>query len=412
MKNASLVSVGNEILSGLTVDTNAAYLSRELLSMGIPVVSGYTVPDEVEAVSQAIRRAKSDANIVLVTGGLGPTDDDLTRQALASYLHVELEFHQELLYDIDKFFRKRNRPMTERNRVQAYLPAGTHALSNPVGTAPGMLAETDGGIIVAMPGVPSEMKLMFRESVGPRLKKADRGQVVLVHKLRCFGTGESNVAQMLGDFMQRGRNPLINCTVSGSVITLHIVATAGEFTVAGQMIDRDTEALHAILGDLVFGHGEQTLADVVAEKLTAAGKTLAVAESCTGGLLAKMLTDPAGASAYFHQGWITYTNDSKTVELGVPRELIARHGAVSEQVARAMAEGARRRAATDFAIGITGIAGPTGATEHKPLGSVYISVDSACGCLNTHGVFSHGRGAVRLRAALTAMNMLRRELDA
>ncbi len=412
MIKASVVSIGNEILSGQTIDTNAAYLSRELLSVGIPVVSSYTAGDDVEAISRAIHYAYSDADLILVTGGLGPTDDDVTRQALARFLGVELEFREELLDQIKEFFANRDREMTGKNKVQAYIPAGAQSLANRVGTAPGILSETQDKLIAVLPGVPSEMKKMLEDSLMPKLKQLAGGQVVLVRKLKCFGEGESNIAQMLGSIMERGRNPQVNCTVHGGVITLHIVAQAGNRGIAERMLERDEKTLREVLGALVFGRDEQTLADVVGKKLTMQGKTVAVVESCTGGLLAKMLTDTPGASSYFIQGWVTYTDSSKTSELGVAPGLIKQHGAVSEQVACAMAEGARRKAATDFAIGITGIAGPTGATEHKPVGLVYISVVSGSDCLTSRNVFSHGRSAVRLRAALTALDMLRLQLGA
>ncbi len=412
MKKASIISVGNEVLSGLTIDTNAAHLSRELLSLGIPVVSGYTVADEIEAITGAIGHAWADADVILITGGLGPTDDDLTRSAVAKFLDVQLEFRAELLDRIKAFFDKRGRQMSDTNRVQAFLPIGVQPLDNPIGTAAGLLAEKQGKLLAALPGVPSEMKQMFRDSLAPRLHPWVGSQIVKSRKLRCFGTGESNIAEMLGSLMQRGRNPLINCTVHGSIITLHIIAQADAGRPANQMLDRDEQQLRQLLGDLVFGCDEQTLAEVVGAQLASQGKTVATAESCTGGLLAGMLTEVPGASQYFIQGWVTYTNQSKMRQLGVPRRCIDAHGAVSEQVARAMAAGARRTAGTDFGIGITGIAGPAGGTEQKPVGLVYIGVDSASGVSCEKHVFSHGRSAVRLRSVLTALNLLRRNLKA
>jgi len=232
MKKASIVSVGNELLAGRIVDTNAGYLSRQLLSMGIPTVSCYTVGDEIDSIANAMGQAAQQADIVLITGGLGPTDDDLTRQALARFMGVQLEFKEELLAQISEFFANRDIKMSQNNKVQAYVPAGTGALRNNVGTAPGIIAEHEGKIFVCLPGVPAEMKQMFAESVAGKLKQAGGGQVVLTRKLNCFGTGESVIAEKLGDLMQRDRNPLINCTVSGGIITLHIVATAKDKNVA------------------------------------------------------------------------------------------------------------------------------------------------------------------------------------
>ncbi|MFB0525143.1 MAG: nicotinamide-nucleotide amidohydrolase family protein, partial [Phycisphaerae bacterium] len=210
--------------------------------------------------------------------------------------------------------------------------------------------------------------------------------------------------------MQRGRNPLINCTAEHGIITLTIIATAKDKIQAQQMAEKDEKSLRNTLGELVYGTGEQSLAEVVGEKLAQQNMTIAIAESCTGGNLAKLLTDIPGASRYFTYGWITYSNDAKISELGIPADAIDKHGAVSEQVAQAMAQQARKKAGTDFAIGITGIAGPAGGTEQKPVGLVYISVDSNSGCETKRFIFSHNRKSIRLRAALTALNMLRLKL--
>lgn len=419
MKKASIVSIGNEILSGQTIDTNASWLGGKLLEIGTPVVSSYTVGDDIDAIVRSLKLAGDDAELVLITGGLGPTDDDLTRQGFAKFFGTELLLQNELLRKIEDFFAKRNLQMPAKNKIQAYIPAGAKALVNNLGTAPGIMAEISGRLFAAMPGVPSEMKQMFEEAVLPELLQLLDGRAVVVKKLRCFGTGESNIAEMLGSLMNRGRNPLINCTASYSVITLHIIATAEDRDKAQRMAERDEKILTELLGELVYGTGRQTLAEVVGEKLAQQNKTIAVAESCTGGTLAKLLTDIPGASGYFTHGWITYSNAAKTSELGVPADLIENYGAVSEQTAAAMARCARKKAGTAFAIGITGIAGPSGGSEQKPVGLVYISVDSANGCETRHFIFSHvriqakrrDRDSIRLHAAQTALNMLRLKLQ-
>ena len=411
MKKASIVSIGNELLSGQTIDTNAAYISGKLLSINLPVVSSYTIGDDEDAIIRAFSLACSDADVVIATGGLGPTDDDLTRQAFAKFLGVELQLQEGLLQKIWVFFASRNLQMPDKNSVQAYIPTCAEAIANNLGTAPGIMAEVRGKLLIALPGVPSEMKPMLDESVLPPLQRFAGGQAVIVRKLKCFGAGESAIAEMLGNMMQRGRNPLINCTVQYGVVTLHIIATATDKDKARQMAENDEKTLRNILRKLVYGTGDQTLAEVVGEKLAQRGKTLAVAESCTGGTLAKLLTDIPGASRYFTYGWVTYNNQAKETELGVPTDLIDKYGAVSEQVAAAMAQGARRKAGTDFAIGITGIAGPAGGSEQKPVGLVYISVDSENGCRTERYIFSHDRSFIRLRTAQTALNMLRLLID-
>lgn len=418
MKTASIVSIGNEILSGLTVDTNAAYISKKLMALGIATASSYTVSDDISKIAQAIERASADADIILITGGLGPTDDDVTRQGLADFLGVELVFAGELFEQIKAYFDKRHRPMADTNRCQAYLPAGAEALENKVGTAPSIWAEKNGKIFVSMPGVPIEMKQVFEDFVFPRIESQIEGledrSVVVSRKLKCFGTGESNIAGMLGDMMQRGRNPLVNCTVHEAVITLHIVATASSVPKAEEMIEKEVLSLKKILGDLIYGQGDQTLAEVIGQTLCQKQLTLAIAESCTGGLISKMITDIPGASQYFRAGWVTYTNEAKKSELNVDKVLIDKYGAVSSQVAQSMAIQARLRVGADIGIGVTGIAGPGGKSAEKPVGLVYIAVSFA----DRNGVrigkdvvlrnvFSHSRGHIRRCSALTALNMIR-----
>jgi nicotinamide-nucleotide amidase len=345
-----------------------------------------------------------------MTGGLGPTDDDITRQVFAKFLGRELEFHEELFEKIEDFFVRRNLKMPEKNRIQAYIPAGAKAIANDAGTAPGIMAGLKDKLFFAMPGVPFEMKKMFKESVLPELERFGRGQAVAVKKLRCFGAGESTIAEMMGDMMMRGRNPLINCTVSYGVITLHIIAEAEDKAKALKMAEDDERRLRGILGELIYGTGEQSLSEVVGQELARQHKTIATAESCTGGLLAKLITDIPGASKYFLQGLVTYSNAAKIKELGVSAELIEKYGAVSEEVAAAMAGGVRKTVGTDFAIGITGIAGPDGGSEEKPVGLVYISVDCSRGCETRRLIFSGDREFIRFRAAQTALNMVRLRL--
>ncbi len=410
MRKASIVSIGNELLTGQTVSTNGSYLSGRLLSIGIPVVSSYTCGDDVVSIIRAFNLAADDADVVIATGGLGPTDDDLTRQAFAKFLGVELKLENELLEKIQDFFSRRDLQVPVKTKVQAYIPAGTKTLANNLGTAPGIMAEYKGKLFFVMPGVPSEMKQMFEESVFPELKRFAGKQAVFVLKLRCFGAGESAITEKLGDLMQRGRNPLINCTIQYGVITLCIIATAEDKGQAREMAEKCEKTLRNALGELIYGTGEQTLAEVVGARLAQQKKTIAVAESCTGGTLAKLLTDISGASRYFTYGWVTYSNIAKIKELGVEADLIEEDGAVSAKVAEAMARGARERAGTDFAIGITGIAGPDGGSEQKPVGLVYISVDSNSGCETKRFIFAHNRDFTRVQAAQTALNMLRLKL--
>jgi len=411
IKKASIVSIGNELLNGRTIDTNATYIAGRLRTISLPVVSVHSVPDEVDAIERALTLATSEADVVVATGGLGPTDDDLTRQAFARFLGVELVLRPDLLAKIRQFFDRRGIEMPARNTIQACIPEGADAIENEMGTAPGVRAQKDGKLLLSLPGVPTEMRHMFDTLVLPELQSLARGQAIAAKRLRCFGAGESKIAEMIGDAMQRGRNPLVNCTVQTGVISLEIVATANNQAEAEKMVQEEESSLRASLGKLVYGVDDQTLAEVVGAELARVGKTLAVAESCTGGLLAKLITDIPGSSRYFACGWVTYSNEAKSRELDVPPAMIEEYGAVSEQVARAMAQGARRKAGTDYAISITGIAGPGGGTEQKPVGLVYIAVGDHDGTDASRFVFSFDRDSVRVRAAQTALNILRLKLD-
>jgi len=409
---ACIISIGNELLSGQTVDTNTAWLSGQLFEMGIITAGSWTVPDEQSRIVAAIFQASLDGTLILITGGLGPTRDDLTRQALATWLGVALEFHPELLTQISDFFEKRGKKMAPNNRSQAHIPSGSTALDNPVGTAPGFWACKGETLLAVMPGVPAEMKRMFTEQVVPRIAHSTKGPAVVSRKLRCFGAGESDIAQKLGPLMERGRNPLINCTCGSGEIILHIVATAPEKKTAQAMIEADTIVLRKCLGNWVYGQDDETLSAAVGNLLRARHKTIALAESCTGGLLSQMLTDVPGASEYVRAGWITYRNESKISQLGVPEDLIAEFGAVSEPVARIMAQQSAQRSGADVAVATTGIAGPGGGTGSKPVGLVYIAVviDGECEVKECRFPPAN-RHWVRLRSALTALNLVRLRLE-
>ncbi|MGA2071484.1 MAG: competence/damage-inducible protein A [Sedimentisphaerales bacterium] len=411
MIKACIVSIGNELLNGHTTDTNCPYICGRLLSIGIPVVGVYTVGDDIKQIARSLKRAAEDADIVIATGGLGPTDDDITRQAFAELLGVKLQVKPALLKDIRKFFADRVLPMPEKNTIQACIPKGASALENPFGTAPGIFARMKRKLFFAMPGVPVEMKEMLEKSVLPRLAQKGSSGFTIVKKIRCFGAGESALAEKLGNLLERGRNPLINITVSSGIITLHVVASAKTKKQAEQMAKKTVNRLRSLLGDLIFGVDDQTLPEVAGGWLARNHKTVTVAESCTGGLLTKLITDIPGASEYFTHGWITYSNQAKTELLGVPKKLIEKYGAVSEQVASAMAIAARQKAKSDFAIAITGIAGPAGGSKRKPVGLVYISVCGRNDCQTKKCLFSYTRELIRIRAALTALNMLRLSFD-
>ncbi|MBM4103092.1 MAG: competence/damage-inducible protein A [Planctomycetes bacterium] len=411
MKRACIVSIGNELLNGRTVDTNAHWLSGQLLTFGIPTCGVWVVGDEMDRIVSSLTEAAKVGDFIFITGGLGPTDDDLTRQAMADFLGVELEFRQELLDIIEAFFTSRKIVTPSINRMQAMIPKGANVIDNPIGTAPGIYAVAAGKEYFCLPGVPVEMRRMFDDMIRPRLKNRQGGPVSLTERVSCYGAGESIIAQQLGDMMKRGRNPLVNCTVNGGDITLHIVAEAADFETARQMIAERKRQIVGILGSIVYSTEDKTLPEVVGQLLRQKKMTLATAESCTGGLVGKLITDVPGSSGYYRGGWVTYSNELKNRELGVPEERLKKYGAVSEQVAGAMAQGAVRRTGADAAIAITGIAGPDGGTEQKPVGLVYIAVQIGKNLEVREFRFAPlSREMIRQRAALSALNLLRLKL--
>jgi len=403
---AYILSIGDELVSGLTVNTNCAWLSQQLTGLGIGTSTHLTVGDEPEPIRKAIQEACDKCDVLLISGGLGPTEDDLTRQMIAEALGEKLVEDGCALEQLEHWFKSRNRVMSPSNRVQAQRPESARCLENTCGTAPGLAATKGKTRIFAMPGVPREMKEMFTRSVLPEIKQAAGDRVTLVTKINTYGMGESILGEKIKDLMKRGANPAVGTTVHDGIVSVRIYAT-GTRDEAIAMTQKIREQVYARLGALIFGENEATIEGAVAALLKERRETIATAESCTGGTLGALLTDIAGSSTYFLRGWVTYSNESKTDELGVPAALIAEHGAVSEPVVRAMAEGARKRAGTSYGIGITGIAGPDGGTEEKPVGTVWLAVASDTGTEARRIVFPGDRKAVRLRASQMALALLR-----
>ncbi|HEX5242412.1 MAG TPA: competence/damage-inducible protein A [Tepidisphaeraceae bacterium] len=383
-----ILSIGDELVLGQTIDTNSAWLSQQLAAIGCIILRHLTIGDDQLQIESAIRESAQLSDIVLISGGIGPTEDDLTRQALASVMNEPLEPNAVWLTELEKFFAQRGRPMPPINRIQAMIPRGAAMIFNHAGTAAGMnatLKRSDGKLcdVYVMPGVPKEMKKMFQMSVRPELQARSGGAVILSRTLHTFGLGESAIAERLGPLMHRDRNPSVGTTVAAGVVSLRINARFDSMQRASDELARIENECRSALGDLIYGQDEQTLQDVVATRLfeinakLPAGTdpyTVTTAESCTGGLLAKMLTDLSGSSAYFHRGFVTYSNEAKAALLGVDSQLIGHHGAVSEEVAKAMALGALSRAQAKAALAISGIAGPTGGTPTKPVGTVCIAI--------------------------------------
>lgn len=445
--NAIILSIGDELVLGQTIDTNSAWLSQQLATIGCAVRAHLTVGDDQRAVEQTIQESVGRCDYLIITGGLGPTEDDLTRQALASVMDVPLEIHQPWIEKLHEFFRARGREMPPSNRIQAMIPRGAQIIDNTAGTAPGIHAIIGEDIIAkaapndlyfridahpsdnpksqipnrkceifVLPGVPNEMKRMFMRDILQKIKKAGCGGVILSRTLHTFGVGESALGERLGSLMRRNYNPSVGTTVANGLVSLRINAQFNSLAKAEEELNRTTEACRLALGDLIFGQDDQTLAEVVAQLLrndalaNQFSPAVATAESCTGGLLAKMLTDVPGSSEYFRQGYVTYHNDAKIDLLNIPKELIAQHGAVSEPVVAAMAKGTQKQAGTPYVLAVSGIAGPQGGTPEKPVGTVCIALAHGQGLTVRTFQFSGDRETIRDRAAKMALSILRYRL--
>lgn len=406
---AEIVCVGTELLLGEIVDTNASYLARCLAAEGIDLYYKSTVGDNLERAAATIRMALGRADVVITSGGLGPTLDDLTREAIADAVGEPLESDPEAMRFIEERFGRLGRPMPESNRRQAMMPRGARTIPNPMGTAPGVWLEKDGKIVVALPGVPRELKVMTEQTVIPWLLMhipAGEHKVLRSRVLRLTGIGESAMEERIMPLIEGQRNPTIAPYAGEGECRLRLTASAAAEQQAIWMLDELEGRVRQTLGRHIYGYEQDTLESVIIGRLKNAGKRLAVAESCTGGLVSHRLTNVPGSSEAFFEGVVTYDNRSKSTRLGVPAELITARGAVSEPVARAMAEGIRKTSGCDYGVATTGIAGPGGGTDAKPVGLVYVA---ASGPLETRVIerrFAYDRAANKHSFSQAALDLL------
>ena len=368
---AEILSIGTELLLGEITDTNASYLAGELPALGIDLYWVTQVGDNMERLVEALGRAWQRSDLILCSGGLGPTDDDITREAIAKLLNEELRLDSALEQDLRRKFAGRNRPMPVSNLKQANLIPSSKALPN-VGTAPGWWVERDGHIIVAMPGPPWEMQAVWQKEVLPRLKPHIKGEVILRRTLKIFGMSEAEVGELVRPWMSLS-NPTAGVYAKTDGIQVRLGAKASSAGAAQQIIADAEAQMRSLLGDHIWGTDDETLETVIGKLLTGKGLTLATMESCSGGLLANTITDVPGSSAYFKGGYVSYTRKAKAA-WGVPSDLIEQHGAVSPQVAMAMATAARHNLQADIGLSITGVAGPN-PSEGKPVGLGFVGVD-------------------------------------
>jgi nicotinamide-nucleotide amidase len=407
---AEIVTIGDELLRGEIIDSNKAFLSDRLLSLDLETHFHSSVRDVPADMIDAFRRAAGRADVVLVSGGLGPTRDDLTAEALAQAFGRGMRLDEQALAGIRAFFAAVGREMTENNASQAWFPDGAEVLANPIGTAPGFMLDVKTAVFFCMPGVPREMMRMMDEQVLPRIAARISGSgVVRARLLRTFGIGESTLDAELADVATSG-DVVLGFRTSFPDNYLRPVARAATAAEAESMLDRVCAAIRTRLGALVYGEGEETMEQVVGRLLVERGARVAVAESCTGGLIAEKLTDVPGSSAYFAGGVVAYADAAKTALLGVPEDLLAEHGAVSDPVARAMAEGARARFAADLAVATTGISGPGGGSDAKPVGLVHLALADGQGMHSDHFVFPLDRTRHRQLTAQLALDWIRRRM--
>ncbi len=403
---AEILSIGTELLLGHITDTNASWLAQQLGPLGIDLFYVSTVGDNLERLTARLAQARERSDLVIMTGGLGPTEDDLTREGVAAVLHETPIVDEQLEASLRAFFASRGILMPERNIKQAWTLPSVTILANPIGTAPGWWAERDDKVLVAMPGVPYEMKRMWQNEVMPRLRLRT-GESLFTRILRVAGMGESSVEERL-DAVLHNANPTVATYAKRDAVDVRITAKAPTTDEAQAMVEGVEARVRATLGQHIFGIDDETPQSVALDMLMARGLTLATMESCTGGLLSSLITDIPGSSNAFRGGLISYATDLK-VAWGVPAEVIAEHGVVSVETARAMASAVRQQTGASVGLSVTGVAGPD-EQEGKPVGTIHIAVASPEGMRDTSQRFRGPRGEIKLRAAYTALNLLRLHL--
>ncbi|MEW5794958.1 MAG: competence/damage-inducible protein A [Candidatus Zixiibacteriota bacterium] len=407
---AEIITIGDEILLGYTVDTNAPFIARQLTGLGFTVQATSVVGDQVEAMEEAFRLALKCSQVVIATGGLGPTDDDLTKRAIVKVFKRNLILNDDVLEAIRRRFADRGMEMPALSQNQALLPQGATFFPNRIGSAVGICIAEKGKVFIALPGVPAEMRQIMTDEVAPYLARLDIGQVVSTITLRTTGAGESRLSDLIAPELKTESGVKLAYLPHFGSVDLRIIATAASKLDADEKAARLARHVEKAVGNYIYGRDDDTLAGVVGQLLRDNDKSVAVAESCTGGQLGMAITDIPGASVYFRGGVVAYDNDVKTAQLGITEDILNQHGAVSEECALAMATGCRKLFKSDYALSITGVAGPDGGTELKPVGTTYIGLASAHTAYAKHYRFGTERPINRTRAVNAALELLRRDI--
>lgn len=406
---AELISIGTELLLGDIVNTNAQFLAKELANLGIDVYHQCVIGDNEERVLLAFKEAFNRCDIIITTGGLGPTQDDLTKELGAKYFNKKMLLHEPSLEWIKKYLAIDDEEVMEANRNQAYFPEGSIILPNEKGTAPGAIISEKNKTLIILPGPPKEMKAMFTNHVVKYLSSLT-GEVIKSKTLRIFGIGESLMAKKVNDIIEGSTNPTVAPYAKEYEVTLRVTAKEENEDKCEELINSKCEEIKDVLGEYIYGEGENSLDVVVAKLLCEKKFSISTAESCTGGMIASSLISYPGISEVFKEGAITYSNEAKIKRLGVNEETINKFGAVSKETAREMAQGMARVANTNIAISTTGLAGPSGGTDKKPIGLVYVGVFIKGKTIVEKFNLTGDREAIRRKATMNALNMLRREL--
>ena len=410
MLSAEIIAIGSELLTPSRQDTNSLWLTEKLNEIGIEIKLKTIVGDDARRLEETVKDAHKRSNVVITTGGLGPTEDDITRQIAASAVGRELYFDEKVAEELARKFARMNRPMPEINKRQAFIIEGAEILPNPNGSAVGMLLQSAGKFLVVLPGPPRELKPMFETYVLPKLKEK-AGEIIVKRKiLRVSGMGESAIDEAIAPIYKTFDKIETSILFNRSEVEVHLTAKAESDAEADQMLAELSNKIAEKLGIAVFAANGEQMEEIVGKLLNENKKTLAVAESCTGGLIGERLTDVAGASAFFLEGAITYANEAKIRTLNVPREIIKNHGAVSAECAEAMARGMRERANSDYAVAVTGIAGPDGGTEEKPIGLVFVGYADANQTKSLKMNLPGDRYLIRWRSSQAALDYLRRQI--
>jgi nicotinamide-nucleotide amidase len=408
---ASIITIGDELLIGQTVDTNSAWMGSELSKYGFDVSRITSVHDMREDILSALNEAAGKSDVVLITGGLGPTSDDITKATLCEFFDTHLVINEEVLRMNELMMQRRNFPMNERNRLQAEVPESCRVLINESGTAPGMWFEKENTIYISMPGVPHEMKHLMEIKVLPELKRRFTSQNIIHRNIMTYGTFESKLADILTDF-EAGlpSNIKLAYLPASGIIKLRLTGMGPDKEALSKTINDQVDLLYKTIPEFIYAEDEESLEMVIGKLLMLKQKTLSTAESCTGGGIAHLLTSVAGSSAYYKGSVIAYANSVKIQLLGVEAPIIERYGAVSEQTVIEMAEGARKLFATDYSVATSGIAGPDGGSEEKPIGTLWIAVASDKGVVSEKRVFGNDRNINILRFSLASLNLLRKQI--